>query len=46
MPDNIFFHERENPTLNFSKLYMNNVLYNIKQDSVTGNEKAVNIQLV
>lgn len=42
LPDNIFFHEQDNPELNFSNLYAHEVLYNITQDKF-GNDKAVDV---
>lgn len=42
LSDNIFFHEQDNPGLNFSTLYENEVLYSIEKDKF-GNDKAVNV---
>ena len=44
LPNDIFFHERDNPGLRFSTLYAHDVLYYTKEDKVTHKEKAVNIQ--
>lgn len=44
-PDNIFFHEQDNPDLEFSTLNKREVLYNITQD-INGNEKAINVVLI
>lgn len=44
LPNDIFFHERDNPGLRFSTLYAHDVLYYTKKDKVTHKEKAVNIQ--
>lgn len=40
--DNIFFHEQDNPGLNFSNLYAHEVLYSIVKDKF-GNDKAVDV---
>lgn len=42
LPDNIFFHEQDNPGLNFSNLYAHEVLYSIVKDKF-GNDKAVDV---
>ena len=42
LPDNIFFHEQDNPGLNFSNLYAHEVLYSIVKDKF-GNYKAVDV---
>ena len=44
LPNDIFFHERDNPGLRFSTLYAHDVLYYFKKDKVTYTEKAVNMQ--
>lgn len=44
LPNDIFFHERDNPGLRFSTLYAHDVLYSTKKDKVTYTEKAVNMQ--
>ena len=45
LPDNIFFHEQDNPSLNFSNLYAHEVLYSIAKDKF-GNDKAIDVVLV
>lgn len=45
LPDNIFFHEQDNPGLSFSNLYAHEVLYSIKKDK-NGNEKAIEVALI
>lgn len=40
MPDNIFFHVKDNMKLNFSELYAKDVMYIIKKD-FKGNERAI-----
>lgn len=42
LPDNIFFHEQDNPGLSFSNLYAHEVLYSISQDKF-GNDKAIDV---
>jgi len=44
-PDNIFFHQNDNPGLDYKNLINMDVLYNPIIDSVTGNEKAIRISL-
>lgn len=46
LPNDIFFHEKDNPDLVFEDLNGKEVLYNIVQDDVSGNEKAVAIELI
>lgn len=46
MPNDIFFHEKDNPGLRFSALYAHDVLYSIKEDTVKHKEKAINVQLI
>ena len=46
MPNDIFFHEMDNPGLDFSKLYAKDVLYATDRDKITGKEKAVHMQLI
>ena len=38
LPNDIFFHERDNPGLRFSTLYAHDVLYYTKEDKVTHKE--------
>lgn len=45
-PDNIFFHQRDNQSLEFQDLEGKDVLYTIKINPVNGNEQAVNIHIV
>ena len=46
LPHNIFFHEQDNPNLDFTKLYAHDVLYSIAEDKVTHTEKAVDMKLL
>ena len=43
IPQNIFFHEKDNPDLSFETLEGTEVLYNIITDDYSGNEKAIAI---
>lgn len=45
-PDNIFFHENDNPGLDYRELMGLDVLYIPKIDDVTKNEKAIGVCLV
>lgn len=45
-PDNVFFHEGDNPNLQFATLRGRDVLYSIKKDKVTRSEKAIDIRLL
>lgn len=42
LPDNIFFHEKDNLDLNFTNLYAQEVLYSITKDRF-GNDKAIDV---
>lgn len=46
MPENIFFHANENPTLDFGTLNGKDVLYTQTIDKINGNEKAINITVI
>lgn len=46
MPHNIFFHEKDNPSLFFPTLCGRDVLYNIGSNKTMNKEKAINVQLI